>query len=88
MKKASLNCWETEELVCKIIGLDYDEVDGDTDTIDKALYEELDIDLEQFTEIIRRLLPLIDAGRGMTGDLYKGFAYKKQWLVKMKVSSI
>lgn len=86
--KTKLITLEVEELACKITGLDYDEIDADTEIINEKLYEELNLDLENFTEIISRLLPLIDVGSSpLTQKRYKGFSdvEKQMWLVKTVV---
>ena len=88
IEKVRVDFFELEELACKILGLDYDEIDADTSVIEEKMYEELNMDLEMFQEIIERLMPLIDQGESpMTGDIYKGFADVKNqcWLLKTKV---
>lgn len=86
--KTKLTSLEVEELACKITGLDYDEIDADAGIINEKLHEEFNLDLEDFTEIISRLLPLIDVGSNpLTQKLYKGFSdvEKQMWLVKTEV---
>lgn len=86
--KTKLTSLEVEELACKITGLDYDEIDADTQIIEEKLYEEFEIDLENFANIISRLLPLIDVGESpLTQKVYKGFSdvEKQMWLVKTEV---
>lgn len=88
MKKAKISMLDLEELACKITGLDYDEIDGDTSTIEDKLYEEFEIDLEGFQELISRLMPLIDVGTSpLTGQRFKGFSdiENKCWLAKMAI---
>jgi hypothetical protein len=90
MKVAKVEALDVEELACHITGLDYDEIDADTTTIEEKLYEEFGCDLEQFTHIIQRLLPMIDVGASLlTKKRYKGFfdTEKVMWLVKMEVGS-
>lgn len=77
-----------EELACKITGLDYDEIDADSQLIDEKLMDELGVDIQQFQGIIERLLPLVQiAHSGMTEKTYKGFADIENglWLVKTEV---
>ncbi|MDT9499157.1 hypothetical protein [Capnocytophaga canimorsus] len=88
IKKAKVSIWDIEQLACKITGLDYDEIDADTSVIEDKLYEEFEIDLDNFAEIIARLLPLIDVGESpLTKKVYKGFADNENrcWLVKTEV---
>lgn len=88
IKKAKVEMFDIEELACKITGLDYEEIDADTSVIQEKLYEEFEIDLDNFAKIIARLLPLIDVGESpLTEKMYKGFAdnEKQCWLVKMEI---
>jgi hypothetical protein len=86
-KLAKVDAFDVEELACHITGLDYDEIDADTTTIEEKLYEEFGCDLEQFTDIIQRLLPMIDIGVSpLTKKRYKGFSDTEKgiWFVKME----
>lgn len=88
MKKAKISTLEVEELACQITGLDYDKIDADTSVINEKLYEEFGCDLDQFTDIISRLLPLVTVGESpLTKKVYKGFAEeeKSMWLCKVEV---
>lgn len=78
-----------EELACKILGLDYDEIDADTEIINEELEEEFNIDLDTFRNMISRLLPLVSVGSSpLTGIIYRGFAdsEKNCWLVKEEIN--
>ncbi len=81
------NEFDTEELACKIVGLNYDEIDADTSKIENELYEQFGIDLEIFTILINKLTPLIDIGTSpLTKERFKGFSNQKgMWLLKMRV---
>ncbi|MGL4956592.1 MAG: hypothetical protein ACRC9X_05385 [Bacteroidales bacterium] len=90
VKQIKVEMFDVEELACKITGLDYDEIDADTATIEERLYDDFGCYLEQFRIIIQRLLPLIDKGESpITGKVYKGFAdtEKNCWIVKGEVKS-
>lgn len=90
MKLAKISTLDTEELACYITGIDYDEIDADEEVIDEKLQEEFGCDLQQFTNIIQRLLPMIDVGSSpLTQNRYKGFSdtEKKMWFVKIEVGS-
>ena len=83
--KEKIHHFDIEELACKILGLDYEEIDADTQVIEDKIIEDLDIDLETFQEIVSRLLPLVDVGKSeITGHIFKGFAdvENRAWLVK------
>lgn len=88
IETAQTHIYEVEELACKVTGLDYDEIDADTQTIEDKLMDELGVDLQQFQEIVERLLPLVMvAHSGMTEKSYKGFADIKNsmWYVKTEI---
>jgi hypothetical protein len=87
MEKANIGTLEIEELACYLTGLDYDEIDADTATIEDALIDKFGIDIDQFTELMKLLLPTIDIGESpLTGKLLKGFASreKQMWFVKIE----
>ncbi|MFK5856572.1 MAG: hypothetical protein QM503_10605 [Bacteroidota bacterium] len=86
-KKANLNGFDVEELACKVTGMDYDEIDADTETIEDALLVNFELDIEQFTELVNRLIPLIDVGESpITKKKYKGFSNQQgTWLAKIEV---
>lgn len=89
MKKANIDSSDVLELACKISNLDYDSIDADEDIIDNKLIEEFGCGLEEFTEIVSRLLPLIDVGESpISKKIYKGFSNIEQgcWLTKMEVN--
>lgn len=86
VKKATVHQFDMEELACKILGIDYDEIDADTGIIEEELYSEFEIDLENFSEIVNRLLPLIDIGESpLTKERFKGFSTGQMWLAKIPV---
>lgn len=88
MKKANITSLDVEKLACKLTDLDYDEIDADTATIDESLMNNFGIDLDNFTELISLLLPMIDYGKSpLTNKMYKGFAdaENKVWLIKIEV---
>lgn len=90
MKLARISTLEVEELACHITGLDYDEIDADEEIIDEKLQEEFGCDLQQFTYIIQRLLPMINIGLSpLTQKSYKGFSdsEKGMWFVKVEIGS-
>ena len=87
--KVNTSYLDIEELACKILGIDFDEIDGDTQTIEDKIDEEFYIDLDTFQNIVNRLLPLIDVGTSeLTNTRFKGFSdvKNKRWIVKTEVS--
>ena len=87
IEKVRVDSYEVEELACKILGIDYDEIDADVTIIEEEMMEQLDIDLEIFQDIIERLIPLVEVGQSpLTNELYKGFAdtENSMWLLKIK----
>jgi hypothetical protein len=86
--RAPLHPFEVEELACKILGLDYDEIDANATIIENELIEQFNCDFDQFMEIVARLMPLIDFGSSpLTKERYKGFSdvENSAWYVKMLV---
>jgi hypothetical protein len=87
VKKAGVDMFDAEELACKVLGIDYDEIDADTYIIGQELDSEFDITLEAFRDIVSKLLPLIDVRESpVTKVRYKGFSSDGAWLVKMPIS--
>ena len=85
IKEANAHPFEIEELACKILGIDYDEIDADTEIIENEIYEQFGIDLEIFQTVINRLLPLVDVGRSeLTNTVFQGFGDGNCWLVKIE----
>lgn len=87
VQKAKVDIHDLEELACMILGIDYDEIDGDYSTIESELYHQLNIEFDDFSEIVNRLMPLIDMGRSpLTEKHYKGFSDVKnqRWIAKIE----
>ena len=86
VKKANVHQFDIEELACRILGIDYDEIDADTEIINEELYNQFETDLDNFQDIVNRLLPLIDVGESpITKEKYKGFSTGNSWLAKVPV---
>lgn len=84
--KANVHQFDMEELACKILGIDYDEIDADTQIIEEELYNQFETDLKNFSDIVNRLLPLIDIGESpLTKEKFKGFSTGQMWLAKVPV---
>ncbi|MFV0376884.1 MAG: hypothetical protein ACK5JD_06220 [Mangrovibacterium sp.] len=88
-KEVYIELDEAEKLACEILGLDYEEIGDDTPAIDNALYDELNINLSEFREILSRLVPLIDVYTSpITKTRYKGFSNQQGvWILKNEVRS-
>ncbi len=88
VKKIKVDFWDVQELACKILGLDYDLVCEDEQILYDEIYDELEIKLDRFQEIIERLLPLVAVSKSPTSNtLYKGFAHRENrtWLLKTEI---
>lgn len=86
IKTVNVSSLDVDELACKILGLDYDEIDADPFIIEKELYEQLNIDLEIFTKLLQRLVPLVEKAKSeLSGEIFKGFAdiENRFWLLKI-----
>mgnify|MGYP000949347412 CR=1 FL=1 len=85
-----VDSYDIEELACKVLGLDYDKIDADTEKIEDKINEEFFIDLETFQRIVERLMPLVEKQKSdLTSTMLKGFAdiENRTWLVKTEVSN-
>lgn len=91
MKRAKIHPYDLEEFAAYICGLDYDKIEEDlTDTIEKALYDKFDIDLDQLQRLMEIIMPLIDVGESpLTNTKFKGFsnieANPPVWLLKTEI---
>ncbi len=90
MKLARVHPFDIEELACYIAGLDYDEIDADSSIIEEKLEKDFGCNLDQFTHLIQRLLPMIDISSSsspITGKKFKGFSDTENsvWFVKMEI---
>lgn len=86
--KIKLDRFDVEELACKIVGLDYDEIDADEEVIEDAMEQKFGCDLEKFADMVSLLMPMIDIGESpMTKKRFKGFSdtEKQMWFVKMEI---
>lgn len=86
--KMELSRIEVEELACVITGLNYDDIDGDEVIIEEKLYNEFNLDLDMFHDLILKLTPLIMVAKSpLTEIVYKGFANieEKRWILKTEL---
>lgn len=85
-----MDYYDAQELACAILGMDYDELvdEGRDSEIEDALYEKFEIDMEQFCDIVKALLPFTPKVKaGLSGDVYHAFVNEKEgvMIVKQKV---
>ncbi|MDM1378186.1 hypothetical protein [Myroides marinus] len=86
MKQVNIHPHAIEELACKLIGIDYEEIGVDTSLIEEELDEKFDVDLDELKVLIDHLIPLIQIGRSpLTDILYKGFGDNGVMIVKAEV---
>ena len=80
--------WDTQELACAILGLNYDDLvdEGRENEIEEALYEKLEINMEQFCNIVEALLPFTPTVKaGLSGKIYHAFVNEKEGLMIVKL---
>lgn len=55
-----MSYYDLQELACVVLGLDYDRLvdNGEEDEIENALYGKFEINMEQFGDLVKALLPL------------------------------
>ena len=81
---------DVEELAAFICGLDYDEIDADTGKIEDAMIEKFNCNLEDFANIITKLMPMVEiAESSLSKKWYAGFANKakQMWLLKEEITA-
>ncbi len=59
--------------------------DEDEMEFNYLFYEHFNIIFEDFEELVPKLAKLIDIGKGVSGNLYKGFGKDNRWLYKIKI---
>ena len=82
-----MDYFEAQELACAILGLDYDTyVNEDRESeIDDALYEKFNVDMDQFIDIVRALLPFTPVVKaGLSGTMYHAFVNEKEGIMIVK----
>lgn len=86
-KKFVLDSFDAEELAAAMCGLeDYE----DTDDVEKALYQKFEIDLDNFTELVRFIFAGMSIGVSpLTESIFIGVSddKKQMWLAKKEYSS-
>lgn len=86
MKKVNIHPFAIEELACKLVELDYNEIGVDTTLIEDELDDKFDVDLDELKELVDHLIPLIQIGRSpLTDTIYKGFGEDGVMIVKAEV---
>ena len=63
----------------------YDDDSGEKD-LEEFIYDHYEINIENFGNLIKDLLPLCDKGESpLTNKLYQGFGIDNFWLIKQEV---
>jgi hypothetical protein len=96
MKKspvANVSYWEVEELAAQICGVseEFEEDQIDSSELEEKLYEEFEIDMEQFHKIVSHLVPLADCSKSpLTEKLVMGFSNPEHnmWICRTEASLI
>jgi hypothetical protein len=81
----NIDLFDVEELTCYLLDINYDDIDDDTSVIENALLEKYGCTIEQFKELLEKLLPMINVGTSsLTNKKYKGFSDIKNsyWFIK------
>ena len=81
----NIDLFDVQELICHLLNINYDEIDDDALIIEDTLLEKYGCTIEQFKELLEKLIPMIDVGTSnLTNKTYKGFADVKNgyWLIK------
>ena len=60
VKKIEMTTSDMERLACKVLGINYDEINKDTETLENELYYQFETDLNNFSEIVSRLFFIIE----------------------------
>ena len=88
IERANTHIFEVEQLACAMTGLDYDEIDADSEIIEQKIFDTFGTSLDQFQDIVNRLLPLIMIANSPLSEVkYKGFANIEAgvWYVKTEL---
>lgn len=77
------------EVAAEILGLPEDEVEDWEEKVEEKLMETYGLDVETFTNLLRKLTPLCDAARSpLTDTLYRGFSKRSdgvgRWLARVE----
>ena len=82
-----MSYYEIQELACAVCGLDYDTLvdEGREDEIENTLYEKLNVDIEQFGDVVKALLPFTPCVKaGLSGTIYHAFVNEKEGIMIIK----
>ena len=86
-----MDYFEIQELACTVLGLDYDTLCNEDreNEIDEKMYEKLNVDMEQFSDIVKALLPFTPLVKaGLSGSLYHAFVNRKEGLMIVKQEAV
>lgn len=78
--------FDLEELARAMLDLDDDD---DFDAIDQALFDEYNIDFDNFSKLINTLYPMMDVGESLlTKRRYVGFSKEGVMTVKKEIPNV
>lgn len=75
-----LDIFDVENLVCHMLGVNYDDV-----VVGTLFYEKYEVELEYFIDILTDLVKFTPIWKSpLTGELYQGFVDLKEGVVLIK----
>ena len=83
--------WDIEELAYRAMGKTEDEAEKaiDNGDIDEAIFEKYEINFEQYSQIVKDLLPFTPQIQGViSGELCHAFVDVKQQRILVKLEAI
>ena len=82
--RAMIDYWESAELAAAVLGVEAPETDKATEAIEDQFVEKYGIDLNTFSEIAERLLPLCAMDKSPLTDTFRrGFVRDGSYIVKI-----
>ena len=83
-----INYWQSAELAAAVLGVEAPKTDKATESIEDQFVEKYGIDLDTFSEIAERLLPLCAMDKSPLTDAFrKGFVRDGAYIVKIATAA-
>lgn len=79
--------WEIEELAAAMLNKTAEYENDNLPDLEELFYNKFECDTQGLYKIVEKLLPMIDAGRGIGGTMSKGFAQDGCFIIKTEVKS-